>query len=94
MAVYIQNKFEITNKNMTEEQRKAILVETVREYGSKEWFRDATVWDHFPTTNEPMLELKVNYVPVFERKYIIEFAARHGLREKYTIVDRRGNPVE
>lgn len=34
---------------MTEEQRKQILVEIVKRFGRMEWFRDATVYDAYPT---------------------------------------------
>lgn len=79
---------------MTEEQRKQVLVETVRLFGRKEWFRDATVWDAYPTNGAPTLEIKVNYFPIFERKEVMDFAQRFLLQEKYTIVDKNGNPVE
>lgn len=79
---------------MTEQQRRNILIETVNRFARKEWFRDAAVFDAWPTNGEPTLEIKVNYVPIFERKDIIDFAASVGLREKFTVVDRNGNPVE
>ena len=79
---------------MTEQQRKAILVETVQNFDRKEWFRDAVVWDAYPTNGAPTLEIKVNYMPIFERKEVMDFAARFLLQEKYTIVDRQGNTVE
>jgi hypothetical protein len=79
---------------MTEQQQKDVLVETVRLFGRKEWFRDATVWDSFPTNGAPTLEIKVNYLPIFERKEVMDFAAQFLLQVKYTIVDRQGNPVE
>ena len=59
---------------MTEQQRKQILAETVKEFGRKEWFRDAAVYDKHPDSGEPTLELKVNYLPLFERKEVKEFA--------------------
>jgi len=72
---------------MTEQQRKQILVETVK--------RDAIVYDSYPTTGEPTLEFKVNYIPLFERKSIKEFALSAGnLADKFTVVDKNGNPVE
>jgi hypothetical protein len=79
---------------MTEQQRREILVETVQRFGNKEWFRDATVWDALPTNGAPTLEIKVNYIPVFERKEVMDFVAKFLLQEKYTIVDKQGNPVE
>ncbi len=77
---------------MTQDQRRAILTETVRQFGKQEWFRDAAVYDSYPTTNEPTLELKVNYLPLFERKSVMDFAMRVNLSLKFTEVDRNGNP--
>lgn len=79
---------------MTEEQRKQILVEIVKRFGRMEWFRDATVYDAYPTTGEPTLEIKVNYFPLLERKQVMEFATSVNLKEKFTIVDKSGKPVE
>jgi len=78
---------------MTEQQRKDILVETVKQFGRQEWFRDAVVHDSYPTTREATLEFKVNYVPVLDRKTVMSFAATVGLRELFTQVDRDGNPA-
>jgi hypothetical protein len=78
---------------MTEEQRKSILVETVRRFGKQQWFRNATVYDSHPDTGEPTLEFKVNYVPLFERKEVKEFALTMGnLADRFVIVDQAGNP--
>lgn len=77
---------------MTREQRRAILAEVVRVFGRQEWFRDAVVYDSHPTTNEPTLELKVNYVPLFEKKNVMDFAMKVNLSLKFTEVDRDGNP--
>lgn len=79
---------------MTEEQRKSILVECVRRFGHQQWFRDAIVYDSHPQTGEPTLEVKVNYLPLFERKQVMDFAMSVNLREKFLVVDRSGNPVE
>lgn len=80
---------------MTEQQRKIILVETVKRFGKQEWFRDAIVHDNYPTTGEPTLEFKVNYLPLFERKGVKEFALAMGnLTDKFTVVDRNGRPTE
>jgi len=79
---------------MTEQQRKDILVETVKRFGRMEWFRDATVHDSYPNTGEPTLEIKVNYLPLFERKPVMDFALSVNLKEKFTIVDKYGKPVE
>lgn len=79
---------------MTEKQRQNILVETVNTFAKKEWFRDAVVYNAHPITGEPTLELKVNYVPLFERKAIKEFALRFNLTERFTVVDKSGNPAE
>jgi hypothetical protein len=80
---------------MTEQHRKQILVETVKRFGKQEWFRDAIVYDSYPTTGEQTIEFKVNYIPLFERKSIKEFALAVGnLAEKFTVVDKNGNPVE
>jgi len=80
---------------MTDQQRKQILAETVRRFGRQEWFRDAIVHDSYPTTGEPTLELKVNYVPLFERKSVKEFALSVGnLNDRFTVVDKNGNPSE
>ena len=79
---------------MTEQQRKAILTETVQRFGRQEWFRDAAVYDAHPNTGEPTLEIKVNYVPIFERKVVLDFALKHNLSERFVVVDRNGNPTE
>lgn len=80
---------------MTTEQRKAILVETVKRFGKQEWFRDAVVYDQHPNTGEPTLEFKVNYVPLFERKSVKEFALSVGnLADRFVVVDKNGNPSE
>ena len=79
---------------MNENQRRQILMETVKEFGKKQWFRDAAVYDNHPLTGEPTLELKVNYVPLLERKEIKEFTLRYGLTDKFQVVDRDGKPAE
>lgn len=76
---------------MTEQARKDILIETVKRFGSQEWFRDAVVYDNHPVTNAPTLEIKVNYVPIFERKTVMDFAQRFNLSEKFVVVDKNGN---
>ena len=79
---------------MTEQQRTAILSETVKRFGSQEWFRDAVVHDAHPTSGEPTLELKVNYVPLFERKLVKEFVLQFNLADRFTVVDKNGRPTE
>lgn len=79
---------------MTEIQRRQILVETVKEFGKKEWFRDAIVYDKYPTNGEPTLEFRVNYVPLFERKEIKEFVLKFGLTDRIQVIDKNGKPVE
>lgn len=79
---------------MTQDQRRFILAETVKRFGRQEWFRDAVVYDSYPTTGEPTLELKVNYIPLFERKTVKEFVLRFNLSERFQVVDKNGNPVE
>lgn len=77
---------------MTREQRREVLTEVVKSFGRQEWFRDAVVYDSFPTTGEPTLEIKVNYIPLFERKSVMDFAMKVNLALKFTEVDRNGNP--
>lgn len=79
---------------MKEEQRKSILLEAVKRFRQQEWFRDAVVYDSHPLTGSPTLEIKVNYIPIFERRQVMEFAQSVGLVEKFTIVDRNGKVVE
>ena len=79
---------------MTEVQRKQILVETVRAFGAQEWFRDAVVYDKHPNTGDPTLEFKVNYVPIFERKSVIDFALRHNLNSTFTVINQDGKSSE
>lgn len=79
---------------MTEQARKQILVETVQRFGRQEWFRDAVVYDSHPTTGAATLEFKVNYVPIFERKTVMDFALKFNLTEHFTVVNAAGNPVE
>jgi hypothetical protein len=79
---------------MTQEQRRQILVETVKMFSKQEWFRDVAVHDSHPITGEPTLEIKVNYMPLFERKNVLEFAQKYNLMSRFTIVDKNGKPVE
>lgn len=81
---------------LTEQQRRAILVETVRVFGRQEWFRDATIYNSHPTTGEPTLEFKVNYVPILGpvRKMVMDFAVNNNLTERFVIVDKDGKPVD
>ena len=79
---------------MTGNEQKGILVEVVKTFGKKEWFRDAVVYNQHPTTGEPTLEFKVNYVPLFEKKEVKEFAVRFNLAERFVVVDREGRPAE
>jgi len=79
---------------MTEEQRVNILEEVVRTFGKQEWFRNATIFDQHPMSGEPTIEIKVNYVPLFERKSVKEFALKFNLAERFIVVDRNGNPAE
>jgi len=79
---------------MSRQEKLKILAEAVNTFGKKEWFRDATIYDKFPTNGEPTIELKVNYMPLFERKEIKEFAVRFNLVDRYLIVDRDGNPAQ
>jgi hypothetical protein len=79
---------------LNEQQRKAIAIETVQTFGRQQWFRDVVVHSQHPTTGEPTLEIKVNYVPIFERKAVIDFALRHNLSERFVVVDANGNPTE
>jgi hypothetical protein len=39
------------------------------------------------------LEFKVNYVPLFEKKEVKEFAVRFNLAERFVVVDREGRPA-
>jgi hypothetical protein len=79
---------------MTEQDHKNILAETVRQFGRQEWFRDAVIYNSHPTTGAPTLEIKVNYVPIFERKVVMDFAQKFNLTERFTVVDRNGKPTE
>lgn len=79
---------------MTENERRKILLEVVRTFGKQEWFRDAVVDDNHPMSGEPTLELKVNYVPLFNKKDVIDFAQKVNLSLRYQVVDRNGNPVQ
>jgi hypothetical protein len=79
---------------MTEQQRREILVETVKTFGQQEWFRDAVIYDSHPLTGQPTLEFKVNYVPVFRMKDVKEFVDRYRLTDKMVVVDKQGKPAE
>jgi len=80
----------------TLQEKRAILTETVKVFGQQEWFRDATIYDAYPNTGEPTLELKVNYIPILGpiRKGVMDFAARFNLVERFLIVDKDGKRVE
>lgn len=80
-------------KEMSQEQRLKILDETVKTFGRKEWFRDAAVYNKHPVDMQPTLEIKVNYLPLFERKEVKEFCNSRGLSDRFVIVDRDGKPV-
>lgn len=79
---------------LDETKRRQILEEVVAEFGRKEWFRDATVYSQHPLTNQPLLELKVNYRPIYERPLVQAFGAKYSLGISYIQVDQAGNPVE
>lgn len=79
---------------MTEQVRKEILIETVKKFGRQEWFRDAIVYDAHPVTGASTLEIKVNYLPIFERKNVMDFALKYNLTERIIVVDKNGNPVD
>ena len=79
---------------MTRQQMTEILNETVRTFGRQEWFRDAGIFEKYPTTGEPTLEFKVNYVPLFERKEVKDFVQRFNLVERFLVVDKYGKTVE
>jgi len=81
---------------MTEQQRRQVLVEVVKTFGRQEWFRDAAIYDKHPSTGEPTLEFKVNYIPILGpvRKQVLDFAMAVNLHERFTVVDKQGNPVE
>jgi len=79
---------------MTELQRRTILTEAVNRFGKQQWFRDVVVHDAYPTNGEATIEFKVNYIPLFERKIVKEFALEVNLADRYTIVDKNGKPVE
>lgn len=79
---------------MTREQRQHILAEAVNTFGRQQWFRDAAVYDSFPTSGEPTIEFKVNYIPLFEKKTVKQFASKYNLADRYIIVDANGNRVE
>ena len=79
---------------LNEQQRRQILAETVKRFSRQEWFRDATVYNHYPTSGEPTLEFKVNYVPLFERKEVKDFVLQFNLVERFLVVDKDGKPTE
>ena len=81
-------------KSMNETERRKILQEVVHTFGKKEWFRDASVYNQHPLDGQPTLEIKVNYLPLFERKDVKTFVDRFGLVERFVTVDRNGNPTE
>lgn len=78
---------------MVTEQRKQILTETINRFKAQQWFRGAVVHDAYPTTGEPTLEFRVNFVPLFERKTIKEWVLKYNLTERFTIIDKDGNPA-
>lgn len=83
-------------KHIPNDQKRAILTETVKVFGQQEWFRDATIYDAHPNTGEPTLEFKVNYVPILGpiRKAVMDFAMKCNLVERFVIVDKEGKRVE
>ena len=79
---------------MTEQQRRQVLVETVKVFGQQEWFRDAVVYDCHPNTGQATLEFKVNYIPVLRTREIKEFVLRFNLTDRMLVVDKQGNPAQ
>lgn len=79
---------------MTKQTQQEILTETVTRFGNQEWFRDAVIYNKHPNTGEPTLEFKVNYVPLFERKFVKEFTLKYNLAEAFVVIDKNGRPVE
>lgn len=78
---------------MNEQQRQQILNDTVNQFARHEWFRDAIIYNNHPNTGGPTLEVKVNYVPVMERRDVIAFTQSKGLQYFFTVVDANGNKV-
>ena len=79
---------------MNKAQQQEVLNDVVRTFARQEWFRDATIYNQHPLTNEPTLVFKVNYVPMFERKEVKEFCLKYGLTDMFQKVDRNGQPTD
>ena len=79
---------------MNEQQRQQICNETIKRFGRQEWFRDVTVYNQHPNTGEPTLEIKVNYIPIFERKSVLDWAMSLNLSERFIVVDSAGRPQD
>ena len=71
---------------MNEAKRQQILNELVNVFGRREWFRDGIVYSKHETNGLPTLEIKVNYIPVFEKKDVAEFSQSKGLQYFFTVV--------
>jgi len=76
---------------MTKERVNLILENTLKVFGSREWFRDVVVYPKHEDSGLPTIELKVNYVPMVERKNVIEFSQAAGCSYFFTLVDQNGN---
>ena len=79
---------------MTNEKQKLILENTVKVFGTHEWYRNAVIHPQHETTGGPTIEFKVNYIPIMERKNIIAFSQAAGCSYFFTTVDRNGNKAE
>ena len=76
---------------MTKERVNLILENTLKVFGTREWFRDVTVYPKHEESGLPTIELKVNYIPMMEQKTVIAFAQAAGCSYFFTKVDNDGN---
>ncbi len=78
---------------MTFEQRKAIVERTNATFNREEWFRGSSCDPH-PVTKDIILEFRVNYIPLLEKKHVLAFAQSVNLPYMFTVIDKNGNRVE
>lgn len=79
---------------MTNEQIESVKQETIKTFINEQWFRGVTVYEKHPNTGEATVELRVNYIPLFEKKNVIAFAQKVNMAYRFLIIDKAGNPVE
>lgn len=77
---------------MNFEQRKQIVNQTNQKFYKEQWYRGSSCDPD--NMGQLVLEFRVNYIPILQRKEVISYAQALSLPYRFTIVDKNGNRVE